>query len=74
MVGFGGFTFYARGFRLVNSTSGRINSAEVVDEYRRRIYNSLESGWLTEANHIFNVLDVTQDFEDYGILPVAFKG
>ncbi|KAJ7806613.1 hypothetical protein B0H14DRAFT_2875416, partial [Mycena olivaceomarginata] len=45
----------------------RVNSANVVVEYRRRIYsdNFCSRGWLAQANHIFNSLDITSNFEKY---------
>ncbi|KAJ7436878.1 hypothetical protein B0H11DRAFT_635978 [Mycena galericulata] len=45
----------------------RINSANVVGEYQRRIYGELSDGqsWVGPANHIFNCLDITSNHADY---------
>jgi hypothetical protein len=52
--------------KITNNCS--VNSANVVVEYRRRIYsdNFCSRGWLAQANHIFNSLDITSNFEKYG--------
>lgn len=54
---------------LINTTNDRINSADVVDEYRRRIYTMDGSHWLAQAHDIFNYLDITWGFEAFGIVP-----
>jgi hypothetical protein len=56
---------------VVDTTNDRICSAAVVNEYRRRIYNTEASTWLAQANHIFNCLEITTGFEDFGIYPVS---
>ncbi|KAJ7835180.1 hypothetical protein B0H14DRAFT_2590446 [Mycena olivaceomarginata] len=43
----------------------RINSADVVDEYRHRISTFDGSHGLAHANDIFNRLDITWGFEDF---------
>jgi hypothetical protein len=55
---------------VVDTPNDRIRSAAVVNEYRRRIYNTEDSTWLAQANYIFNRLDITRGFEDFGISPV----
>jgi hypothetical protein len=46
--------------------NGRINSADVINRYRRRIWTE-DTSWMAQANDIFNRLEITRDFEDYGI-------
>jgi hypothetical protein len=55
----------------VNTLNDSINSADVVHEYRRRIYNAYYSIWITQANHIFNRLGITQALEDYGTFALS---
>ncbi|KAJ7741284.1 hypothetical protein B0H16DRAFT_1565184 [Mycena metata] len=43
----------------------RINSAAVVDQYSRRIYNTEASSWLAQANYVFNRLGITWGLEDF---------
>ncbi|KAF7344250.1 hypothetical protein MVEN_01716300 [Mycena venus] len=45
----------------------RVNSADVADEYLRRIYSkdSCSEGWIAQANHIFNSLNIKSDFENH---------
>jgi hypothetical protein len=56
---------------VVDATHVRIHSAHVVNEYRRRIFNTEDSTWLTQASHIFNRLEIIMDFENFGIFPVS---
>jgi hypothetical protein len=42
-----------------------------VDEYCRKIYNPGNSSWLAQANDIFNRLEISRDFENFGIFPVS---
>jgi hypothetical protein len=56
--------------RLIDTPSDRIRSAAVVNQYRRRIYNTEASTWLAQANAIFNRLKITRGFEDFGISAV----
>ncbi|KAJ7815811.1 hypothetical protein B0H14DRAFT_3878121 [Mycena olivaceomarginata] len=44
-----------------------VNSANVVDEYRRYIYadDFCVSAWLAHANYILNLLGIKSNFEDY---------
>ncbi|KAJ7676545.1 hypothetical protein DFH06DRAFT_610060 [Mycena polygramma] len=49
----------------------RVNTADVADVYLRRIWvhesgddRRILPGWLTQANHIFNCLNITCNFED----------
>jgi hypothetical protein len=56
---------------LLNTASDRINSADVVHEYGRRMYNLNASHWLTQANDIFNRLDMIWGLEDFGIFLVS---
>jgi hypothetical protein len=42
-----------------------------MNEYGRRIYNTEAASWLAQANYIFNHLDITRDFEDFGIFSVS---
>ncbi|KAJ6536362.1 hypothetical protein B0H19DRAFT_384317 [Mycena capillaripes] len=46
----------------------RVNSANIVDEYMRRIYSNdvCRLAWLAQANQIFNTLDIRSNFDDYG--------
>lgn len=45
-----------------------VNSANVVDGYRRRVYADVlfRPAWLVQANHIFNALGVRSNFREYG--------
>ncbi|KAJ6532516.1 hypothetical protein B0H19DRAFT_1272783 [Mycena capillaripes] len=45
----------------------RVNSANVVDKYRRRVYANDISllAWLAQANHIFNTLVIRSSFDKY---------
>ncbi|KAJ6526353.1 hypothetical protein B0H19DRAFT_1084456 [Mycena capillaripes] len=47
-----------------------MNSANVVDGYRRRVYADVLSctAWLVQANHIFNALGVTSNFHEYALV------
>ncbi|KAJ7277331.1 hypothetical protein C8J57DRAFT_1223079 [Mycena rebaudengoi] len=50
----------------------RFNSDEVADEYCRRVFTSnFSPSWLAQANHIFNRLGISSNFEDYVIVPAA---
>ncbi|KAJ7037217.1 hypothetical protein C8F04DRAFT_1331610 [Mycena alexandri] len=48
----------------------RVNSANVVDGYRRRVYADALScePWLVQANHIFNALGVRSNFHEYALV------
>ncbi|KAJ7464888.1 hypothetical protein B0H11DRAFT_2240316 [Mycena galericulata] len=48
----------------------RVNSANVVDGYRRRVYGDSLSltAWLVQANHIFNALGVRSNFHEYALV------
>ncbi|KAJ7627500.1 hypothetical protein B0H17DRAFT_1024308 [Mycena rosella] len=53
-----------------------IPSAEVDHKYSGSIHAGADvEGWLTQANHIFKCLDITSDYEDYGVIlsPVILK-
>jgi hypothetical protein len=63
--------FLFSSFSSINIGNDRLNSAEVVHEYGRRMYNMDASHWLAQANDIFNRLDMTWGFEDFGICPVS---
>jgi hypothetical protein len=52
---------------VVDTTNDRIRAAHVVNEYYRRIGNTEASAWLAQANDIFSRLEITRDFEDFGI-------
>jgi hypothetical protein len=56
---------------VIDTTHARIRSAAVVNEYRRRTYNMDSSTWLSQANNIFNHLEITRGLEDFGIFPVS---
>jgi hypothetical protein len=56
---------------VVDTTNDRINSANVMDKYLREIYNRGDSSWLAQANEIFNWLEISRDFENFGIFPVS---
>ncbi|KAJ7321933.1 hypothetical protein DFH08DRAFT_941821 [Mycena albidolilacea] len=47
-----------------------ISSASVANQYRIRVFfddsSSCGWGWLAQANHIFNTLNITANFQDYG--------
>ncbi|KAF7344090.1 hypothetical protein MVEN_01698700 [Mycena venus] len=45
----------------------RVNSACVAHEYQRRVspHDVCSEGWLAEANHIFNSLDIRTNHQDY---------
>lgn len=51
-------------------TNVSVNSADVADVYRRRIYGDstsrLSSGWLGQANYIFDCLDIASNLQNYG--------
>jgi hypothetical protein len=40
-----------------------------VDEYHRQMYTFDGSHWLAQANDIFNRLDITWGFDNFGIAP-----
>ncbi|KAJ7828355.1 hypothetical protein B0H14DRAFT_1218555 [Mycena olivaceomarginata] len=50
----------------------RISSASVANQYRIRVFfddsSSCGWGWLAQANHIFNTLNITANFQDYVFL------
>ncbi|KAJ7800411.1 hypothetical protein B0H14DRAFT_2616249 [Mycena olivaceomarginata] len=50
-------------------TNDSIHSADVADEYGRRIFFEHDAAqwraWPAQANHIFNHLNITSNFEDY---------
>ncbi|KAJ6550007.1 hypothetical protein B0H19DRAFT_185418 [Mycena capillaripes] len=50
----------------------RINSDQLQHQYRRRICADFFNArsWLAHANHIFNCLDITSNFEDYFLTDV----
>jgi hypothetical protein len=52
---------------VADTTHARIRSAAVVNEYRRRIINIEDATWLAQANDIFNHLEITRGFENFGI-------
>jgi hypothetical protein len=56
---------------VVDTTNDRIHSADVIKDYCYPIYNPENSSWLAQANDIFNCLDITRGFEDFGIFPVS---
>jgi hypothetical protein len=56
---------------VVDTENDRIRSAAVVNEYRRQIYNPDDSSWLSQANDIFNRLEITRGFENFGIFSVS---
>ncbi|KAJ6549770.1 hypothetical protein B0H19DRAFT_1264681 [Mycena capillaripes] len=45
----------------------RVNSACVAEKYRRRVYSNdvCSEGWLAQACHTFNSLDIKSSLEDY---------
>jgi hypothetical protein len=56
---------------MADTLNDRIRSPHVVNEYCRRISNTAASTWLAQANNIFNRLDITRGFDDFGIFPVS---
>jgi hypothetical protein len=58
---------------LINITNDRINSAEIVNEYRHLMQTLDGPHWLKQANGIFNGLGITCGFEDFGTGPVTTR-
>ncbi|KAF8214525.1 hypothetical protein K438DRAFT_881148 [Mycena galopus ATCC 62051] len=58
---------YNEGTSILENGWIRVNSACVVEEYRRHISldNVYSQGWLAQACHIFNSLNIKSNFEDY---------
>jgi hypothetical protein len=56
---------------VVDATNDRTHSAHVVNGYRRRIFNTEDSSWLAQANDIFNRLEMTRGYGNFGIFPVS---
>jgi hypothetical protein len=56
---------------MADTTNDRIRSAHVVNKYYRQIGTTAASTWLAQANNIFNRLDTTRGFEDFGIFPLS---
>jgi hypothetical protein len=55
---------------LVDTTNDGVNSGIVVNMYRHRICITSASSWLAQANYIFDRLEITRGFDDFGISPV----
>ncbi|KAJ6449986.1 hypothetical protein C8R45DRAFT_1128491 [Mycena sanguinolenta] len=57
----------AEGTSVLENGWTRVNSAEVADEYMRRIYSedSCSEGWLAQANHIFKSLNTKPNLENH---------
>ncbi|KAJ6545257.1 hypothetical protein B0H19DRAFT_1075599 [Mycena capillaripes] len=55
------------GTSILENSWIRVNSANVVDEYRRHVYADDLSrlAWLTQANHIFNSLGIQSNLDYY---------
>ncbi|KAJ6476551.1 hypothetical protein C8R47DRAFT_661245 [Mycena vitilis] len=54
----------------------RVSSAHVADEYRHRIWadnggGRIFSGWLAQANHILDRLDIACDLQNYFLIDVV---
>jgi hypothetical protein len=56
---------------VIDTPNDRIRSAAAANVYRRRVYNTGRSGWLAQANDIFNRFQITKGFENFGIFPVS---
>ncbi|KAJ7881528.1 hypothetical protein B0H14DRAFT_2565759 [Mycena olivaceomarginata] len=56
---------------LPNNDQVSVNSVCVVEDYRHRVYtdDSSSAGWLAQACHIFNSLDIKSNLENYAVGP-----